>query len=334
MKPEYKIEANNQDVTDTIARRLISFTLQDNEGLESDSLEIVLDDRDNAIAVPPNGCELKVFIGYWETGLVYKGLFIFDGDIGIDGPPDKMVIRATAAHAGNTKTIKGFNAGLKAHKTRSWHEVDLKSIVETIATEAGYEARVDEKLGEEVISHIDQTDESDMHFLTRLAKDRNAVAKPAGGFFIFVPKGKSTSATGRKVDGITLKRPDLTSWNMGASERGRFPAVTAYWQDLASGERVPETAGAGEPIKKLRGNFPTQAEAQRAAEAELRRIELGKATPSFSFPGWPELAAEGLVEIEGLRDPINGKWSITKATHNFSSTGYMTSIECELPEED
>ncbi len=334
MRPEYKIIANEQDVTDTIRRRLVAFTLQDNDGLESDSLEITLDDRDNAIAIPLNGCELKVSIGYWETGLVYKGLYIFDGDFAVDGPPDTMILRATAAHTGNTKTIKGFNASLKAKKTQSWHGMTLRQIVNTIAVQAGYEPRVNEDLGKELIQHVDQTDESDLHFLTRLAKDRKAVAKPAGGFLVFVPKGKAYSVTGKQLSTIALRKEDLSSWSLDRNERGKHPAVEAYWMDLATGERMTETAGSGEPVKKLRGNYPTPAEAKQAAMAELRRIELGKATPRFSFAGWPEIAAEGLVEVEGLREPLNGKWSITKATHRFSDSGYTTSIECELPEED
>lgn len=334
MKPAFQIIANDKDVTEAIRQHFVSGTLTDNEGLKSDSLELVLDDASGKIKMPPAGSELKISLGYQETGLVEKGMFIFDNDVDISGPPGQLILRATAAHIGNSKTLKGFKADLKAHKTRSWHEQTLTSIVEVIADEAGYTARVSADLGEEVIPHVDQTDESDLHFLTRLARDRNAVAKPAGGYLVFVPRGKAKSATGLQLDTIKLKKSDLTTWRMSLTERGKYPAVTAYWQDLATGERVAEPAGSGEPIKKLRGNFPTQAEAQRAAEAELRRIDLGKSAPTFTLPGRPELAAEGLVEIEGLRSPLSGTWSITKATHSFSDTGYSTTIECELPEED
>ena len=46
MKPVYKIEANGSDITANLKGRLISATLTDNEGMKSDTFEMVLDDRD------------------------------------------------------------------------------------------------------------------------------------------------------------------------------------------------------------------------------------------------------------------------------------------------
>jgi len=332
MTPAFKIIANEQDVSDRIREHLISGTLTDNEGMKSDTLEIQLRDRDGTLQIPPSGTELKFHLGYWETGTVYKGLFIYDGDYGIR--PDRIILRATAAHLGNSETLKGFKATLKSHKTRSWHQQTLGAIVQAIAAEHGYKGRVHSDFTEELIQHVDQTDESDLNFLTRLARDRNAVAKPAGGFLVFVPRKKGLSVTGQQLATLSLQKADLSSWSLDRDERGRYQSVEAGWTDLGTGDRITETAGAGEPVKKLRGTFPSKAEAMQSAEAELRRIELAKAQPKFSFAGWPEIGAEGLVNIAGLRDEMNGTWSITKATHSFSDTGYTTSIDCELPEDD
>jgi phage protein D len=331
VKPDYKIQANDKDVTTAIRGRLISASITDNEGLQSDTFEVTLDDRDNSIALPASGAELKVWLGYKETGLELMGLYIFD-EADIDGPPDTLTLKAKAAHVGNSDTLKGFNAALKEHKTRSWHDQTLGGIVTQIAAEAGYEPRIFPEFENEIIAHIDQTEESDLNFLTRMANERNAVAKPSGGALVFVPRGQAKSVSGRMLAAVRLSRTDLTSWGMNIADREAYQSVEAVWQDLEAAEQLTVTAGDAPPVKKLRGTFATPDEAGRAAQAELDRILRGKATPSFTLPGMPLLAAECAVNISDLRKELCGTWSVTKATHSFSNSGYTTSIECEAPE--
>ncbi len=331
MKPIFKIEANDQNVTGVIHDRFISGLVTDNEGLKSDRFEVTLDDRDNRVVIPAEGAELNVWLGYEETGLTYMGLYIYD-ETDLGGPVNRVTLKCKAAHVGNSKTLKGKRGSLKQHKTRGWHEKTLDEIVATVAEEAGYEPRVFPDLGKEFFPHLDQTEESDLNLLTRLAKHRNAVAKPAGGAFVFVPRGRSKSATGRTIVDVPLGKGDLTDWHMNIAEREAYLSVEAVWHNLEAAERITVTAGEGEPIKKVRGTFATADEAGLAAESELKRIQRGKSAPSFTLPGRPELAAECNVIISELRTEFVGAWSVKTATHNFSKTGYTTTIECEVPE--
>lgn len=41
------------------------------------------------------------------------------------------------------------------------------------------------------VTHLDQTEEPDLHLLTRLAREHGAVAKPVAGFLVFVPRGEA-----------------------------------------------------------------------------------------------------------------------------------------------
>ncbi|MDF1583908.1 MAG: hypothetical protein P1P78_11420 [Methyloprofundus sp.] len=63
MTPAYKILANQNDITAAIRDRLISLNITDEAGMQSDSITIVLDDRDNIIELPNKGAQLDVFIG-------------------------------------------------------------------------------------------------------------------------------------------------------------------------------------------------------------------------------------------------------------------------------
>ena len=49
MKPIFKIEADDKDITDLLSARLISLNISDETGLVSDKAEILLDNRDNIL---------------------------------------------------------------------------------------------------------------------------------------------------------------------------------------------------------------------------------------------------------------------------------------------
>ena len=52
MTPDFQILADRQDVTQAIRSRFISLTITDEAGLQSDSLEIKIDDRDSTLEMP------------------------------------------------------------------------------------------------------------------------------------------------------------------------------------------------------------------------------------------------------------------------------------------
>ena len=62
MQPNFRIIANKSDITKTVNGRLLSLEITDEIGIVSDSLTMQLDDRDGALAVPPRGAELVVYL--------------------------------------------------------------------------------------------------------------------------------------------------------------------------------------------------------------------------------------------------------------------------------
>ena len=200
MKPVFSIVVNGrQDATDRIRQRLLSLTVTDEAGRQSDAAEIHLDDRDGVVALPRKGDELEISLGFDGRKATVTGRYTVD-EIELDGPPDSMTVRARGADMRST---------LKAQRTRSWDDVSIGDLVASIAADHGLEPRVGRSLRAVRISHLDQTDESDMHLLTRLARDYDAVAKPAGGRLLFVPRGEAESATGKSMPTIRI-RPEGT----------------------------------------------------------------------------------------------------------------------------
>jgi phage protein D len=78
MTPAFQLFADGVDVTSRINDRLLSLTIKDAAGHESDTLALEVDDRDGLVAIPREGAKLGCWLGYAETGLSFMGLFTVD----------------------------------------------------------------------------------------------------------------------------------------------------------------------------------------------------------------------------------------------------------------
>jgi len=322
MIPDFQILANSQDITALIRDRLISIRVTDEAGFKSDNIEITLDNRDGKIAAPKSGAELDVRLGYKETGLVSLGTYTVD-EIGIEIAPARLIIPAKAAN---------MKQSLKAPKSRAWHDKTIADMLGTIASEHGLQPKAAESLADIHYPHIDQTEESDLHFLTRLAKQHDAVAKPVMNRLIFVPKGEAKSASGVKLPVIPIAITDLSSGSYRSADRGKYKSVKAFWNDKAGAKKVYEQVGSDEPTFTLRQPFANAEEAQTAAQSKLDAFNRGTATFRFStYKGRPEIRAEGKINVQIGNDTIDGEWIVTRIIHSFRESGFTSQVEAELP---
>lgn len=331
LTPQFRLLANSQDITDVVNNRLVSLRFTDEAGMASDVLEVVLADNDPAapIQTPPTGAELQLFLGY-DGAAERIGLFVVD-EIELAGWPTEMTIRARAAPF---DLSKGGLAQLQTMKTRSWPKgTKLGAMVSKIAKEHGLEAAVAEKLAGIVLPHIDQSDESDLHFLGRVAKKYDAIVKPAAGRLILAKTGEAKTVSGQALPKITLTPPDVSRWRVVKSRRETAGMVVAYWHATRQARRHEVQVGSGEPVTRLKMYYPTQEMALAAARSELDRRERRRVTASVTLPGRTDLVAEGRAILSGFRDGVDGEWSIIRAEHSLDSRGYVTTIEVETPNE-
>ena len=321
MTPDFKIIAAGVNITAQIKDRLLSLVVSDEAGMKSDQVEITLDDRGSAIELPAPGALLAVFMGYKESVLVPMGLFTAD-EICVSGPPETMVIRGKAAALGGE---------LKDQKTRSWDDKTIGQIVAVIAREHKLTPKVSSDLAGVKIEHADQTEESDLHFLMRLAEEHDAIASVKGQTLLFIDKGEGKTASGLAMIPQQVSRKGCLRWSATLATRGEFASVEACWHDKATGSRARVCSGSGSPVRKLRHIFPGEAEAQRAADGELRRCKRGNTSLSIGLVGSPLMAAEGRLLATGFRPGVDGLWSIKSVRHQISSGGFVTEVEAEAP---
>ena len=319
MKPIFKITADNKDITDLINEYFISLSLTDDVGITSDTCTISINNPDGKIKTPRKGVELTVSIGFEETALIPKGIYVVD-EVTAEGFPEKIKITARSAN---------LRKSLRSPKTKSWHNVTLGDIVKSIASKNGMSAKITPELEPEYIEHIDQTEESDIHFLTRLAADRDTAVKPHGHTMLFLRESKSESASGKNLPAIYINKKDIESYSCTLADREPCSAVIASYYDKQEAKLVDVTAGSGEPVYRIRNQFSTKEEAEKYAVSKLKSLSRKKGELSLSFEGNPEVAAEFPINVSGMTDEINGSWTIKKASHNLSKSSYKTSVDCE-----
>ncbi len=149
MKAAFKITADKKDVTALLVQRLISINITDETGLASDTCEILLDNRDNILEIPPLGANLEICLGYEDKPLTKMGDYIVD-DIEVSAFPSQMRITGKAT---NTQ-LKDLNKKIKAPRSRSWHKYTLVGIITKIADEHNFKAVIDEYFKQIYIGEI------------------------------------------------------------------------------------------------------------------------------------------------------------------------------------
>lgn len=320
MKCDYKITAAGTDITKKVKEDLLSLSLTDESGITSDSVKITLDDSKQKFAIPKKGVKLAVSIGYTGS-LIPKGSFNVD-TVGMSGPPDKMIITSRGAN---------FSKFLREPKNRSWHECYFYDILKSICKTYNLQAKMSKDLQKIFILHEDQTDESDIHLLTRLAKDVDAVVKPNGSFLMIIKNADAKTASGKALPTINIAGNEISTWSGSLPDRDKFKSAIAVWIDKKAAEEKEVTVGAGTPAWRLRKKFKTALEASTAANAALSKLNRRNAKLSFTMPGKPEVCAESPLVLSGFRKGFNGNWTVKKVTHTINNSGYKMSVECQPP---
>lgn len=322
-QPDYLLTLGGLDITPRVGARLISLQLDESRGDEADQLELVLDDADGRLALPPLGDELQLQLGWHGEGLVDKGSFVVD-EVEHQGAPDQITLRARSAE---------LRSSLRQRTQTSWDKSSVGQVVTDVAGRSGLRAKVHPQLAGLGIQHIDQTNESDIHFLTRLARLHDAVCTVKKRTLVFMPINSAHSASGQALEALTVTRAAGDQHRWHAADRTAYTGVRAQYYNYRDA-RVNEVR-TGEPTreKRLKDRYGTKAEAARAVQSEMQRIDRGKATLEITLAlGRPELMPQSPVTVSGFKPEIDSTdWRIVKVTHSINDgSGFTTRLELEI----
>lgn len=349
--PVYQLLVDGNDISAAIRPRLMSMTITDNRGFTADTIEITLDDSDGQLDMPRRGATLRAFIGWQGSALVDKGTYKID-EVEHNGAPDVLTIR------GKSADLRG---GMNKLRERSWHQITVSSIVEQLAAPYQLTPCVGDSLKGQLIDHIDQTNESDLAFLTRLAGQCDAIATVKSARLMFIKAGQGTTASGQPLPAITITRQDGDQHRFSVADRDAYTGVIAYWQDNKAAEKKkievkrkkktkpkPERplppgvvinkkehellVGDGENVKKLRHVYANQNNAMRAARAEWEKLQRGVAEFDITLAkGRPELYPEQPTTVRGFKPDIDAApWLLTQVVHDLTNQGYTNRVQLEV----
>ncbi|WP_460645840.1 phage late control D family protein [Leclercia adecarboxylata] len=357
LTPAFMLTINSKDITGNISNRLRSLTLTDNRGFEADQLDIELDDADGLVELPIRGAVLSLFLGWKGFALVGKGSFTVD-EVEHRGAPDTVTVRARSAD---------FRGTLNSRREESWHDTTLGGVVEAIAARNKLGSGVAPELAKIPLPHVDQSQESDVKFLTRLAERNGGEVSVKAGKLLLLKAGRGVTASGKAIPQVTISRSDGDRHQFSIADRGAYTGVTAKWLHtkdpkpqaqkvkLTRKEKEKKTSAAAHPKAKtpvkvpeahegeymageadnvfaLTTIFASKAQAMRAAQAKWDKLQRGVAEFSISLAmGRADLYPETPVRVTGFKRVIDEQsWIITKVTHSLSNSGFTTSLELEV----
>ncbi|NVZ49442.1 phage late control D family protein [Pseudomonas sp. B6002] len=308
-------------------QRVMSWTHTDAAGIESDRLELTIN-IEGLDGLPSLGGKIGLRVGYLESGLVEKGEFVVTQRTPVLFPMRLHIVASAAPFSVLDAS------GYRQRRSVSHGPTTLGALFRQLATRHGYSPRVAPALEGISIPHIDQSNETDMGFITRLASRYNAVCKPINELYVLAQSGQVKSLSGQQLPDVSLSvtqdnRPGsqaFTTAKIDEKARSKYQGCRVNWWDgAACKQRVVQVGIA--PFKTLRQRYQNEAEARAVAEGELRRVGQQGLTMAIDCPGNPLLSAEGLVLLdESWPVYMRGRWSIDKVVHSSDAKGYRSTI--------
>jgi len=295
------------------SNRVQRIMIVDAAGIESDRIDITLH-CENLSGGPARDEKINAA---WvlESGELDLGRYLITR-VQFSGAPFKSVITASKA----PYTLKN-ETEFDKRRSQSYENMTLKALVEFIAARHGFEARVDPELGLEQFDYIDQSDESDPAFLMRLARMRDAIAKPVmdkNPLYIFCKRGREKSFSGKSMKPISLSytKDKISRFSYDEPGRSGLSGVEVIYVDAETQQEKTLQVGSA-PLKKFAHKFQHEAQARGFAESQLKNLTRMQKTVMIGMHLKPEIFAESRISLgDDWPEALRGNWVVNRATHD------------------
>ena len=320
-----------------INRFLMNWQLVDAAGYQSDQLTLTVAAPD-LDSLPVEGEQ----IGFsWGNVVEGKELLVDKGKYTITRItpklwPHQVTIVATAAQFQVEDQTE-----FKRRRSQTWENTTLGNIFRELVNRHNLSPRISPDLDCIPIQHVDQSDETDMAFLTRLARKHDAVAKPIDKLYVMGRRGQLKSITGQSLEPVEFSLPvnnqptssSFINATVDFPSRRRFGGVWGFWLDQNTGEEKKVSVGVF-PFKRLTQRFDSEDMAKQQCESELRKLSRTGSSVRLDVPANPHLTAEGLIHLNDTFPAyMMGKWSIDKVVTNGSvNNGTRTTLHATQPQ--
>ncbi|MGV0998259.1 MAG: contractile injection system protein, VgrG/Pvc8 family [Fluviibacter sp.] len=271
-----QVTVNGTDISTLVNKKLMSLTLTDANGLEADTLDLMLDDSKGDIDIPPRGASIKIMLGWPDTGVVDKGTYTVD-EIEHSGSPDTLTIRARSAD---------LREGLTQKKELSWQAITVGDLVRKKASDNSYEAVVASEYDDMEPRHIAQQMQSDADLLTRLAEQYDAICTVKDGKLLFIKAGTGKTNSGIDLPTAAITRKSGDRHRFTIRDRDNYVAVAAYYLNTngaTKGKVLYDGRSAQQQLKEEEDGIVTLKSAYKSEDAATKHIKKS----------WKQLAGAG-----------------------------------------
>ena len=321
-----------------LQNRILAFSYEDSEQ-KADRMIVQLDNQDLSLfsrAELMGGALLEVSWGY----------------PGAMAPSRRVVIKKFRGFT--TLNLEGLALAVllrREAKTRQWEHTTRSEVVRSIAAEYGYSGPFLELEDTAEVLDLQQTAESDAHFLRRLAVKEGFLfyIDDSGLHFhprrqhqapqhLFVWYAGQANVLSVSVESDLLQRAGkvvvkgrnpLTRTTIVASASSATTARTTLGETLEVVD--PETGTTSLQQRNATAIVRPSAVSreksiQQEADTRFRTAERTTIKLSMQVVGDPTLRAKSLVEVRGISPLLSGLYYVTEVKHQISGAGYV----CDL----
>lgn len=304
---ELKISGKRVPVSD-----ILSLSFNDKAGSKSDTVNIKF--KPNFVRPAPNTkIELK-FKTFKDDKLITSldcGLFHV-----------QTVTRSNNKALSITATGVEFNEKQKDKISHHYIDTKLSNILSIVAKRLGHE--INFKTDDLTIKSLNQTNETDINFLERLANDYNVLFSIKNDVIYFVNKDDAT------LPKNTIDINKCSSSSIKHSSKTYYNSCIASWFDKDAGKLISVSVFDGTPVLKIKGTYQDKTEAELKAKAKLLQTNKGIIKGSFSSRGLSIYAGTKVEIINTYNNEDDAVYSIESCNHSWSSTsGWVTGVEIE-----
>jgi phage protein D len=326
MRPHFRADVSGVNFSGTIPN-ITKFTITDKRAYEADTLALEISDPKNEFEVPEEGAIIDFYLGFDDEPQEHKGAFIVDGD-GYTIKPRTIMLYARSANLKETFNIQ---------RSESYNQTTLGDIVGKIAGRQGTALEINSELANLTISHLDQTNESDGHLLTRLGRMFGAIATVKDKRLVFTPLSRGATPAGTPLSARTISEADCDDFTYNRRRSVEtYDKIIARYHDLDMAKtisiEITRPGAAGTKPKTLPQTFPDNVQATAAARAELRRIsDMSAAIDITLAKSDPGLIPETPIRLSGFKTRIdNARWVTNDVTLDGSESAVETRFSLVL----
>lgn len=319
--PIVEVTVAGKNITEDVSELLSSVEYTDKLEEESDEVRMVFDDASRLWQTdwyPQQGDTMTLRIGY-KDNMLDCGVFEID-EIELSGgmdTGDSLTVKAIAA---------AINKGMRTICSKAFEKQTLQKIAQQIADK--HSLKIVGKIPKIELGRVTQNGESDLSFLSRLAKKYGIIFSVRGDKLIFVAPGELEG----QAPIADFDKSTINSYQFKDRTADTYDSALVSQRDIKQNKvNKYKKVSSGEPGKPdmyvLNDHAENDGQAEALAGGALRDKNKEKLTGSFSTDGNPLLCSGVNVAMNGF-GAFSGTWLVKESKHSVTSDGgYQTSVE-------